>query len=79
MVFGNPAAGTPLMHAAQPAGIDLPLKALVWQDADGTVRLTYNDPMWIAARHGLGAKAHQTAAALTAALAAFARHATTPD
>jgi uncharacterized protein (DUF302 family) len=79
MVFGNPAAGTPLMQVAQTAGIDLPLKALVWQDADGAVYLTYNDPMWIAARHGLGAQAQQTAAALTAVLAAFARHATTPD
>jgi uncharacterized protein (DUF302 family) len=79
MIFGNPAAGTPLMQAAQTAGIDLPLKALVWQDADGAVRLTYNEPLWIAARHGLGAQAQQTAAALTAALAALARHATMAD
>jgi hypothetical protein len=46
---------------------------------DAQVHLTYNNPMWIAARHGIGAQAQQTAAALTAALAAFARHATTPD
>jgi uncharacterized protein (DUF302 family) len=79
MIFGNPAAGTPLMQAAQTAGIDLPLKALVWQDADGAVHLTYNDPMWIAARHRLGPQAQHAAAALTAALAAFARHATMAD
>ena len=53
VVFGNPVAGTPLMQAVQTAGIDLPLKALVWQDAQGAVHLTYNDPVWIAARHGL--------------------------
>ena len=76
VVFGNPAAGTPLMQMAQTAGIDLPLKVLLWQDANGTVHLTYNDPVWIAARHGLGAQAQQTVAALTAALSTFAREAT---
>ncbi|MGH6726014.1 MAG: DUF302 domain-containing protein [Pseudolabrys sp.] len=75
VIFGNPAAGTPLMQAAQTAGIDLPLKALVWQDADGTVKLTYNDPPWIAARHKLGAAA-PAVTALSAALASFARQAT---
>jgi uncharacterized protein (DUF302 family) len=79
VVFGNPAAGTPLMQEAQTAGIDLPLKALVWQDAHGAVHLTYNDPMWIALRHGLGAQAQQTVAALTAALSSFARQATMAD
>ena len=44
IIFGNPAAGTPLMQSAQTAGIDLPMKALVWQDADGAVTLSYNDP-----------------------------------
>jgi len=52
LVFGNAKAGTPLMQAAQTAGIDLPLKALVWQDASGTW-LSYNDPAWIAQRHGI--------------------------
>jgi len=75
VIFGNPAAGTPLMQAAQTAGIDLPLKALVWQDADGTVKLTYNDPSWIAARHKLGAAA-QAVTAMSAALASFVRQAT---
>jgi uncharacterized protein (DUF302 family) len=76
IIFGNPAAGTPLMQAAQTAGIDLPLKALVWQGDDGTAHLTYNDPLWIATRHGLGSEVHQAAAALAKALAAFAQHAT---
>src|SRR5262245_8502981 len=55
VVFGNPKGGTPLMQDQQSAGIDLPLKALVWEDADGRAWLTYDDPAWIAARHGLGA------------------------
>jgi uncharacterized protein (DUF302 family) len=53
LVFGNPKGGTPLMQAAQTAGIDLPLKALVWQDAEGRTWVGYNDPGWIAARHGI--------------------------
>ena len=78
VVFGNPAAGTPLMLAAQTVGIDLPLKVLVWQDAQGVVRLTYNDPAWIAARHGLDGGADQAVAAIAAGLSAFARQATGP-
>lgn len=52
LVFGNPRGGTPLMQCAQTIGIDLPLKALVWEDAAGQVWLGYNDPAWIAMRHG---------------------------
>lgn len=52
LVFGNPKGGTPLMRCAQTVGIDLPLKALVWQDEQGQVWLGYNDPAWIVARHG---------------------------
>ena len=52
LIFGNARAGTPLMQAAQTIGIDLPLKALVWQDADGTTWFAYNDPDWLMARHG---------------------------
>lgn len=51
-IFGNPQGGTPLMECAQTAGIDLPLKALVWQDDNGQVWVGYNDPAWIASRHG---------------------------
>ena len=52
LIFGNPQGGTPLMECAQTAGIDLPLKALAWQDASGQVWLGYNDPQFLAARHG---------------------------
>ena len=50
-IFGNPQGGTPLMLCQQTAGIDLPLKALIWQDETGQVWFGYNDPAWIAARH----------------------------
>jgi uncharacterized protein (DUF302 family) len=53
LIFGNPLAGTPLMLKAQTMGIDLPLKALVWQDDAGKTWVGSNDPVWIAARHGL--------------------------
>jgi uncharacterized protein (DUF302 family) len=54
LIFGNPQGGTPLMECAQTAGIDLPLKALVWTDAAGKVMLSYNDPAYLAKRHGAG-------------------------
>ena len=50
-IFGNPQGGTPLMECAQSAGIDLPLKALVWEDAAGQVWFGYNDPAYLAKRH----------------------------
>jgi len=52
LIFGNPQGGTPFMECAQSAGIDLPLKALVWEDASGQVWLGYNDPAFLAQRHG---------------------------
>ena len=51
-IFGNPQGGTPLLECAQTADIDLPLKALVWQDDKGLVWFGYNDPAWMAARYG---------------------------
>ena len=69
LIFGNPRGGTPLMQDQQTAGIDLPLKALVWEDADGAVWLTYNAAAWIAQRHGLGPESEPAVAALTKALA----------
>jgi uncharacterized protein (DUF302 family) len=54
LIFGNPQGGTPFLECAQSVGIDLPLKALVWEDAQGQVRLGYNDPAFLAARHGVG-------------------------
>jgi uncharacterized protein (DUF302 family) len=52
LIFGNPQGGTPFMECAQSVGIDLPLKALVWEDASAQVWLGYNDPAWLAQRHG---------------------------
>ena len=53
LIFGNPQGGTPFMECAQSAGIDLPLKALVWEDAQGQVWLAYNDPSYLTQRHGV--------------------------
>jgi uncharacterized protein (DUF302 family) len=53
LIFGNPKAGTPLMVESPPAGLDLPLKALVWEDAEGKTWVAYNDPQYIVRRHGL--------------------------
>ncbi len=55
LLFGNPRAGTPVMAAAPSAAIDLPLKALAWQDETGKVWLSYNEPEFIARRHGIPA------------------------
>jgi uncharacterized protein (DUF302 family) len=54
LIFGNAKTGTPLMQSMQTIGIDLPLKALVWQDGSGTTWVSYNDARWLAQRHGLG-------------------------
>jgi uncharacterized protein (DUF302 family) len=73
LIFGNPQGGTPFMECAQSVGIDLPLKALVWQDRSGQVWLGYNDPEWLAARHG--AARCPAVAALKKALAGLAQQA----
>ena len=78
LVFGNAKGGTPLMVENQTAGIDLPLKALVHQDADGKVWLSYNDPAWIARRHGLGPTIAANVQVLAEALGALTKHAATP-
>src|SRR5215831_18647411 len=51
IIFGNARGGTPLMQLDQTVGIDLPLKALVWQDSANNTWLSYNEPSWIAQRH----------------------------
>jgi uncharacterized protein (DUF302 family) len=76
LIFGNAKAGTPLMQSMQTIGIDLPLKALVRQDEAGNTWLSYNDPSWLARRHGLGREADATVSAMSAALDAMARTAT---
>jgi len=53
IIFGNARGGTPLMQAAQTIGIDLPLKALVWEDAAGKTWISYNEPKWIVQRHNV--------------------------
>ena len=52
VVFGNPKAGTPLMLCGRSIAIDLPQKALIWQDADGATWISYNDPQYLKQRHG---------------------------
>jgi uncharacterized protein (DUF302 family) len=53
LIFGNPKAGTPLMIASPTAALDLPLKILVWEDAEGHVLISYNSPAYLQARHAL--------------------------
>jgi uncharacterized protein (DUF302 family) len=66
LIFGNPKGGTPVMLAAPLAAIDLPLKALAWQDSEGKVWLSYNDPEYIARRFGLSDDQIKTIAPITA-------------
>jgi len=76
LIFGNAKAGTPLMQAKQTIGIDLPLKALAWEDAEGRVWLSYNDPAWLARHHGLGAGSDTPVEAMATLLADLAQAAT---
>ena len=72
IIFGNARGGTPLIQAAQTTGIDLPLKALVWEDASGTTWLSYNEPGWIVQRHSV-ANAEQVVSKMAATLSAISR------
>jgi uncharacterized protein (DUF302 family) len=76
LIFGNAKGDTPLMQSNQTVGIDLPLKALAWQDASGDTWLSYDDPSWIAKRHGLGSEVDAPVKAMSAVLDAIARTAT---
>ena len=73
LVFGNARGGTPLMQDKQTAGIDLPLKALAWEDEGGQTWLSYNDPVWIAGRHGLTESSTAAAQILRGAIAKLAQ------
>jgi len=75
IIFGNARAGTLLMQSVQTVGIDLPLKALVWEDASGTTWLSYNEPSGIAQRHGV-ANAEPVVSKMSAALSEMSRKAT---
>jgi uncharacterized protein (DUF302 family) len=76
LIFGNAKGGTPLMQSVQAIGLDLPLKALVWQDGAGDTWLSYNDPAWLAKRHGLSDETATAIDMMTAALDAIAKAAT---
>ena len=78
VVFGNARAGTKLMQSAPTIGIDLPLRAMVRTDDEGTTWVAYNDPSWIAARHGARAGNEQVLANIRHALTAIAEYATSP-
>ena len=75
LMFGNAKAGTPLMQANQTIGIDLPLKALVWEDENGKVWLSYNEPSWLAQRHGLPVGTKAAVDAMAAGLDGLAKKA----
>jgi uncharacterized protein (DUF302 family) len=77
LIFGNAKGGTPLMQASQTIGIDLPLKALAWEDADGKVWLSYNEPAWLATRHGLPAGTAEATQRVTSAAATVSKAAAT--
>jgi uncharacterized protein (DUF302 family) len=76
VMFGNPKGGTALMQDRQSTGIDLPLKVLIWEDAGGKAWLTYNDPAWIAERHGLGPASAAAVKAMAELLGSIAQEAT---
>jgi uncharacterized protein (DUF302 family) len=69
LIFGNPKGGTPLMLAAPSTAIDLPLKALAWEDAGGKVWLSYNSPDYLRQRHGFPADLEKNIAAIEPLLA----------
>jgi uncharacterized protein (DUF302 family) len=77
LIFGNPQAGTPLMQSKQTIGLDLPLRALVWEDEAGKVWLTYTPPEILAQRYQI-ADRDAAVKALGAGLSALARGATSP-
>jgi uncharacterized protein (DUF302 family) len=74
IIFGNARGGTPFMQSVQTVGIDLPLRLLVWEDAAGKAWISYNEPGWIARRHGVR-NAEQVVSKMGAALSAIARKA----
>lgn len=75
VIFGNPKIGTPLMHCAQSVAIDLPQKALIWEDANGIVWLGYNDPRYLKQRHEIEG-CDEVVKKINGALAGFAKAAT---
>ena len=78
IIFGNARGGTPLMQSVQTVGIDLPLKVLFWQNAESKTWLSYNEPSWIAQRHGV-ANAERVVNGMSAALSGIVRAAADSD
>ena len=76
VIFGNPKIGTPLMQCSQSIAIDLPQKALIWEDEKGQVWLSYNDPAYLAKRHNTQG-CDEVFKKVTNALGNFAKKATT--
>ena len=77
IIFGNARAGTPLIQSEQTIGIDLPLRALVWEDAAGKTWLSYNEPSWITRRHGV--RNPEQVSKMSAVLSTLARKAANPN
>jgi uncharacterized protein (DUF302 family) len=77
IIFGSPKVGTALMTSDQRIGIDLPLKALVWQDAEGKVWLSYNSPDYLLGRFAINDR-DKVKENINGALSKFAKHATQP-
>jgi len=78
LIFGNPRGGTPLILASRTIGLDLPLRVLVWQDAGRDTWLAYDDPRWLARRHGIHRAAAAEVTAMTAMLACLVAATTAP-
>jgi uncharacterized protein (DUF302 family) len=80
VIFGSPRTGTPLMRQAPTLAVDLPLKALIWENDDGSAWLSYNHPVWLAQRHGIWEMDDpaEAVAAMAQALSAIADDATGP-
>jgi uncharacterized protein (DUF302 family) len=72
LIFGHPKGGTPLIQGKQTVGIDLPVKALAWEDEEGRGWLTYNEAAWLATRHVLGASSKHAFEAIEAGLVTLA-------
>lgn len=75
LMFGNPKVGTPLMQSAQTIGVDLPMRAVAWQDEKGQVWLGYDAPSFLARRHGIDDR-NEVVTRMAAALDRFADAAT---
>lgn len=78
LIFGNPKGGTPLMQDKQTSGLDLPVRALAWEDADGHTWLNYEDPARVARRHGLGAQSAASVKAIEDGLTSVCNAAINP-